>query len=127
MPFRNILQMNDHRYKSGVWNYLGIGPVNPGSMRCECETLMSDTDHPHICVHLMGARIGPHDVFANAWYRVMQRAGMYVSKRPRNQHLQMQVNSPLPGSEGYGNRGYLLGVSLTRMVDSASNFSRIGS
>ena len=41
---------------------------------------------------------------------------MSVSKQPKNRHLQMQGNSPLPGSEGYGNRGDLLGVSLTRMV-----------
>ena len=40
-----------------------------------------------------------------------------VSKKPKNRHLQMQGNSPLPGSEGYGNRGDLLGVSLTRMVE----------
>ena len=78
---------------------------------------MSDPDHPHTCVHLSGARIGRHDICENAWYRGMQRAGMSVSKQPKNQHLQMQGNSPLPGSEGYGNRGDLLGVLLTRMVE----------
>ena len=106
-------------YKSGVWNYLGlsVGPVNPGSLRCQCGTLMSDPDHPHTCVHLSGARIGRHDICENAWYRGMQRTGMSVSKQPKNRHLQMQGSSPLPGSQGYGNRGDLLGVSLTRMVE----------
>ena len=47
----------------------------------------------------------------------MQRAGMSVSKQPKNRQLQMQGNSPLPGSEGYGNTGNLLGVSLTRMME----------
>ena len=42
---------------------------------------------------------------------------MSVSKQPKNRHLQMQGNSILSGSAGYGNRGDLLGVSLTRMVE----------
>ena len=119
MPFCIFLQMNDQQYKSGVWNHLGlsVGPVNPGSLRCQCGTLMSDPDHPHTCVLLSGARIGRHDICENAWYRGMQSAGMSVSKQPKNRHLQMQDSSPIPGSEGYGNRGDLLGVSLTRMVE----------
>ena len=54
MPFVNFTQMGDQQYKSGVWNYLGfsISPVNPGSLRCQCGSLMSDPDHPHTCVHL---------------------------------------------------------------------------
>ena len=42
---------------------------------------------------------------------------MSVNKQPKNQHLQMQGDSPLPGSQGYWNRGDLLGISLTRMVE----------
>ena len=52
MRFGIFMQMNDHQYKSGVWNYLSliIGPVNPGSLRCQCGTLMSDPDYPtHMC------------------------------------------------------------------------------
>ena len=112
-PLVIFKQMNDQQYKSGVWNYMGlsVGPVNPGSLRCQCGTLMPDPDHPHTCVHLGGARIGRHDIRKNAWYRGMQHAGMSVSKQPKNRHLQAQGHAPLPGSQGYGNRGYLLGVS----------------
>ena len=63
MHFCIFLQMNDQQYESGVWNYLGVsvGPVNPGSLCCQCVTLMSDPDHPHTCVHLSGTRIGHRD------------------------------------------------------------------
>ena len=57
-------QMNDQQYKSGVWNHLGLSvdPVNPGSLRCECGSSMSDPNHPRTCVHLDSARIGSHDI-----------------------------------------------------------------
>ena len=42
---------------------------------------------------------------------------MSVSKKPRNGHLQAQGNTSLLGSQGYGNRGDLLGLSVTRMVE----------
>ena len=96
--------------------------MNLSSLRCQCGTLMSDPDDAHRCVHLSGARIGCHDICESTWYRGLQRAGMSVSKQPKNRHLQMQGNSPLPGSEGYGNRGDLLGVSLTRMVELVVTF-----
>ena len=119
MPFCIFLQMNDQQDKSGVWNYLGlsVGAVNPGSLRCQCGTHSCPTRTTHTCVHLSGARIGRHDICEIACYRGMQRAGMSVSKQPKNRHLQMQGNSPLPESEGYGNKGDLLGVSLMRMVE----------
>ena len=68
MPLAIFMKMSDQQYKSGVWNYLGlsIGPVNPGSLRCQCGTLMSHPDHPHTYVHLGGARIGRHDTCKNA-------------------------------------------------------------
>ena len=52
----------------------------------------------------------------------MQRAGMSVSKQPKNQHLQAQGHTPLPGSLGYGNWGDLLGASPTRMVELGVTF-----
>ena len=42
---------------------------------------------------------------------------MPVSKQPKNLHSQMQGYIHLPGSQGYGNRADLLGVSLTRMAE----------
>ena len=113
-------EMSDHQYKSGVWNYLGlsIGPVNPGALRCQCGTLMSDPDHPHMC----------------APWRCKNWLPRYMQKRmvPRNatrRHVCVQAaketappfarlhGAPLPGSQGYGNRGDLLTLSLTRMVE----------
>ena len=90
MPFVILTQMNDQQYKPDVGNYLGlsVGPVNLGSLRCQCWTLLSDPDHPQTCVHLGGANIGRHDTYKSAWYRGMQHAGMSVSKQPKNQHLQ---------------------------------------
>ena len=92
MPLVIFTEMSDQQCKSGVWNYLGlsIGPVNPGALRCQCGTLMSDPDHPHTCVHFGGARIGRHDMYENAWYRGMKRAGMSVCKQAKNRHLQLQ-------------------------------------
>ena len=45
----------------------------------------------------------------------MQRVGMPVNKQPKNRHFQDQAL--LPGEKGCGNKGDLLGVSLTLMVE----------
>ena len=84
-------QMNDQQCKSGIRNYLGLraGPVNPRSLHCQCGTLMSDPDHPYTILHLSAARIGRNDICESALYRGMQRAGMSVSKQPKNRHVQV--------------------------------------
>ena len=119
MPFVIYTQMNDQQYRSGVWNYLGlsVGPVNPGSLRCQWGLFMTEPDHLHSCMHLSGAIVGRKDFCENAWYRGVQRAGMSASKQPKNLHLQMQGHTPLSGTSGYRNSGDLLRASLTRMVE----------
>ena len=87
---------------------------------------MSDPDPPHACVHLGGARVGRHDMCENILYRGVQREGISVCKQTKNRHLQPQGHTPLPGSQGYGNRSDLLGVSLTRMVALGVTFIQLG-
>ena len=118
MPF-GICTQNDQQWNSGVWHELSLslGPVNlSGVSALSAWDLMPDPDHPHTCVHLGGAIIGRHDICDHTWYRGMQCAGMSVGNQPKNRHLQAQGHAPVPGSQRYGNRGDLLGVSQTRMV-----------
>ena len=48
---------------------------------------------------------------------------MSVSKQPKNRQLQKQEHTPQPGSQGYGDRGDPLGVSLSRMLELGVTFT----
>lgn len=71
---------------------------------------MSHPDRLHTCAR---CRNGLSQKFCGiAW---MLRAGMSVSKQPKNGNLKTQTQAPLPGNQGYCSSGASL-VSLTGMV-----------
>ena len=88
---------------------------------------MSDPDHPHMCAPKRCKNRSPRYLRncmlpRNAARRhVCEQAAEEPTPADKKANIsgmsgKMQGNSPPPGSERYGNRGDLLGVSLTRMV-----------
>ena len=112
MPLVIFTQTNDQQYKSGVWNYLGLslGPVNPGSLRCQRGPTL--TTHTHVCTLAVQESVATTFAKTHGTEECSAQACPCAS----SQRTGTSKGRDTPLSQGYGNIGDLLGVSLTRMV-----------